>query len=73
MFTKKFWLAAAERAVKSGAQALVGLWGLDGFDIVHADLPLAAGVAGGAVVLSVLTSLVSSTVGASDDPSLVTE
>lgn len=71
MFTKSFWKQAAERAVKSAAQALIGMWTLDGFNVLHADLPLAGGVAGGAAVLSLLTSLVTSGVGQKNDPSAV--
>lgn len=72
MFTARFWRAAAERAAKSSAQALIGLWTLDvGFDILHADFRLAAGVAAGAAVLSVLTSTVSVGVGEPGTPSLL--
>ncbi len=63
MFTAKFWKATAERAVKSAAQSLIGLFTLDQFNVLNADWTLAGGVAGGAVVLSVLTSLVSAGVG----------
>lgn len=72
MFTAKFWKAAAERAAKSAAQALLGMWALDGFNVLHADFALAGGVAGGAAVLSLLTSLVSAGAGEPDSPSLVT-
>ncbi len=72
MFTAKFWKAAAERAAKSAAQALLGLWALDGFNVLHADYKLAGGVAAGAAVLSVLTSVVSAAGGEPDSPSLVT-
>jgi hypothetical protein len=71
MFTKNFWKQAAERAVKSAAQGLIGMWTLDGFNILNADLSLAGGVAAGAAVLSVLTSLVTSNTGEKDSPSAV--
>jgi hypothetical protein len=71
MWTKTFWKQSAERAVKSAAQSLLGLWALDGFNVLHADFPLAAGVAGGAAVLSVLTSIVTSGVGEKESPSAV--
>jgi hypothetical protein len=71
MWTKNFWKQAAERAVKSAAQSLLGLWALDGFNVLHADLPLAGGVAAGAAVLSLLTSMVTVGVGQVDDPSAV--
>lgn len=71
MFTSKFWKASAERATKSAAQALIGLWALDGFNALEADYGLAAGIALGAAVLSVLTSLVSLKLGGEpDSPSL---
>lgn len=71
MFTSKFWKQAFERAVKSAAQSLLGLWALDGFNVLNADLGLAGGVAAGAAVLSVLTSLVSLVGGEANSPSLV--
>jgi hypothetical protein len=71
MWTKRFWKESAERAVKSGAQALLGLWALDGFNIVDADFGIAAGTAVGAVVLSLLTSVVSLPFGEPNDPSAV--
>ncbi|AGL19485.1 holin [Actinoplanes sp. N902-109] len=71
MWTKKFWKQAGERAVKSAAQALIGLWPLDQFNVLHADVPLAAGLAVGAAVLSVLTSIVTANVGEPNDPSAV--
>ena len=71
MWTKNFWKQAAERAVKSAAQALLGLWTLDGFNVLQADLPVAGGVALGAAVLSVLTSVASLPFGEDNDPSVV--
>lgn len=71
MWTKNFWKQAVERAVKSAAQSLLGLWALDGFNVLHADFELGVGVAGGAAVLSVLTSIVTSGIGEPNDPSAV--
>jgi hypothetical protein len=61
MWTKAFWKATFERAVKSAAQAplaafLVGDVALNAFDI---DWSEAGGLALGGAVLSVLTSLAS--------------
>ncbi|TDC42126.1 hypothetical protein E1166_09085 [Micromonospora sp. KC213] len=65
-------MAAGERAAKSSAQALLILWGGDAvFNAWHADWPTAGGVAAGAAVLSVLTSIVSAAGGTPGSPSLV--
>jgi hypothetical protein len=73
MFTTKFWKQAAERAVKSAAQALLLLWAADaGFNVISADLGVAGGTAAGAAVLSLLTSVVTSGMGEKDSPSAVT-
>jgi hypothetical protein len=71
MFSASFWKQAAERAIKSAAQALIGLWIGDGFNAWTIDVKLASGVAGGAALLSVLTSIVSLPVGQQTSPSLV--
>lgn len=71
MWTTNFWKQTAERAAKSAAQALIGLWTLDGVDVLNADWRLAGGIAGGAAVLSVLTSLATAKMGEPDDPSAV--
>jgi len=73
MWTVKFWKQTAERAIKSAAQSLVGLWTLDQFNVLHADFALAFGVAGGAALLSALTSLVTVGVGEKDSPSAVSQ
>lgn len=61
MFTTLFWKDAGERAVKTAAQALLSLWlvGDLAFDLLTVDWGSALGVAAGAAVISVLTSLVS--------------
>lgn len=71
MFSTTFWKQVAERAAKSAAQALLGLWALDQFNTLNADWELAFGVATGAAVLSVLTSIVTSQMGEQDSPSAV--
>jgi hypothetical protein len=71
LFTVSFWRQAAERAAKSAAQALIGMWALDGANILHAHWDVAFGVAGGAVVLSLLTSIVTVGVGEPNSPSAV--
>lgn len=69
MRTAAFWRNAAERAVKSAAQSLLLLWAGDSaFNIINADPRMAGGIAAGAAVLSVLTSLASTAVGDSSSP-----
>lgn len=71
MWTKKFWRAAAERAVKSAVQAVIGLGILDGANLLHADWKLVGLTALGGAVLSVASSIVTSGVGQPGDPSAV--
>ncbi|MFC5230298.1 holin [Pseudonocardia zijingensis] len=64
MLTKAFWLGAADRSVKSFAQALLLLWGSDEvFNILEIDVVPALGVGAGAAALSLLTSIVSAPAG----------
>ena len=64
MSTRAFVIGAVDRAVKSFAHALLLLWGADaGFSLLNVSLPSALGFAGGAAVLSLLTSIASSKVG----------
>lgn len=74
MLTREFWVAATERAVKTAAQALAVLWviGDDGlFDLLAVDWRAALSAAGGALVASYLTSVVSAPIGPVSSPSLV--
>lgn len=72
MWTREFWLGLTERATKSAAQCLIGLWlGDDAFNLIQVDWPHALGLAAGAAVLSVLTSIVSAPIGVTGSPSLV--
>lgn len=72
LFTTKFWADTAERAVKTVAQTVLSLWlvGDQLFNIMTVDWTVTAGVAIGAGVISVLTSVVSATVTSSDSASL---
>jgi hypothetical protein len=64
VLTAAFWTGAVDRALKSFAQALILLWGADaGFNVLQIEVGPALGVAGGAAVLSLLTSIVSAPVG----------
>lgn len=55
--TGKFWIATAERAVKTGAQTAVAFLTADVTGILEVDPIQAASVVGLAVVVSVATSL----------------
>lgn len=72
MYSRTFWLAVLERALKSAAQCLIGLWiGDNALDLIHVDWPHTLGLAAGAALLSVLTSIVSAPLGEAGSPSLV--
>lgn len=63
MMDANFWTGALDRAVKSFAQALLLLWGADqGLNILDVNFVQAFGIAAGAAVLSLLTSVVSAPV-----------
>jgi hypothetical protein len=66
-----FWTGALDRALKSFAQALLLLLGADGFNLFEVELLPALGVAAGALVLSLLTSIVSAPVGEDGTTSLL--
>lgn len=64
LLTGAFWLGATDRAVKSAAQSLLLLWGSDaGLNLLSISVGHALGFAGGAALVSLLTSVVSAPVG----------
>ncbi len=70
--TKTFWLEALDRAVKSAAQSVLLLWGAaEAFDLFAADFVSVGGLALGAAVLSVLTSVVSAPMNQKGTASLI--
>lgn len=72
LFSKQFWEATGERAVKSLAQGLLatlGTAGLGTVGVLHVDWVGVLSVGAGTGILSVLTSLASVTLG-QDGPSL---
>jgi hypothetical protein len=71
MFTKTFWKQAAERAVKTAAQGAILALGGDAANVLHANVWVVLGAAGGGALLSLLTSLVTSGTGEKDSPSAV--
>ncbi len=72
MFTTRFWADTAERAVKTVAQSLLALFVVGGqvFNLLTVNWQQALGVAAGAGVISVLTSVVSAKVTSTDSASL---
>lgn len=75
MLTAAFWGAALERAAKTVAQTLLSLFlvGDLAFNLFDFAWLPALGIAAGAFVISLLTSVVSAPVGAAGTPSLVGE
>jgi hypothetical protein len=60
MFTKNFWSYAGERAIKTFAQAAIAYLGTGSVGLLSIDFVTLASLAGGAALLSLLTSVVSS-------------
>jgi hypothetical protein len=71
MFTKRFWVSASERAIKTFAQTFLAMAGAQAFNVVTADWLSLLSVSVGAAVLSYLTSIVSAEIGDRGTPSLV--
>ena len=71
--TPAFWKSAAERAIRTFAQAFLALVGATAFDVLHADWASLIGVSLGAAFLSLLTSIVASEIGDKGTPSLIEE
>jgi hypothetical protein len=71
MFTRAFWTAALERAVKTFAQTAAALIGADAIDVLEIDWASVAGVSGTAALVSVLTSIASIPLSNGNSPSLV--
>ena len=63
MFCKRFVLETLERAVKTGAQSALLIFGADQINALSADWVNVAGFALGGFVLSVLTSVASKPLG----------
>jgi len=64
MYTAAFWTGAFDRAIKSFAQMLLVLWGAsDVFNIFEVNWVQTLGIGAGALVVSLLTSIISAPVG----------
>jgi hypothetical protein len=66
MFTIKFWKDAAERAIRTAAQALLALWATDVAGVLEVDWVQAGSVAALAALTSILMSIVATGVGDKD-------
>jgi hypothetical protein len=71
MWEGKFWKGAAERAIRTAAQAVIALLSTDVAGILSVDWVQTASVAGMAAFLSVLMSIVATGVGDHESPSFV--
>lgn len=71
IFTRAFWKAATERAIKTAAQtAIVAGVGVAGFDAINGDWATIGGAALGGAILSLLTSIASDAITDGTGPSL---
>jgi hypothetical protein len=72
MWTTAFWKAAAERAFKSAAQAVILFWAVadEMFNLLDINLSETLGIAAGGFVLSILSSVASGTITSTPGPSL---
>jgi hypothetical protein len=73
MWSLAFWKGAAERAIRTAAQALLALWGTQVTGIMEVDWAQALSVAALAALSSVLMSLIATGVGDKGTPSFVDE
>lgn len=72
MWTLSFWLETFDRLIKSAAQGvLLGLGLSEGANLFEMDAMAALGFAGGAAVLSLLTSLISAPFNVKGSASLI--
>ena len=60
MFTRDFWVGAAERALKTVAQSVVAVLGVAGIGILSVDWVQTMSVAAAAGLASLLTSIADS-------------
>jgi hypothetical protein len=71
MFTKKFWRDAAERAISTAAEAVIGVIIADQVNVLTLDWQNLGGFAAGGALLSLLKALAAAkTVGSRDSASL---
>jgi len=73
MYTITFWKDAAERAIRTAAQALLALWATDISGVLEVDWTQAGSVAALAAVTSVLMSVAATGRGNPESASSVKE
>ena len=73
MTSWKFWKHSLERAIKSAGQTLVLMWGVGQFNVLDVNWLQVVGLAAGAAVLSLVTSVASAPVGEGQSPNATTE
>lgn len=72
MFTSTFWASTLERLLKTFCQSLLAILTVGpAFNVLNVSWSNALGVAAGAAILSLLTSLASVNIGPAGSPSLV--
>ena len=69
MWTREFWMATAERAVRTFAQAFAAVIVVGATGVLDADWQNALSVSALTTLLSVLTSVAASATSGSDGPS----
>lgn len=71
MWTRKFWIAAVERAVKTAAQVALAFFVVGTTDLFSVEWQAVLSGVGVAVIASLLTSIASEPFGPKESPSLV--
>ena len=71
MYTLTFWKDAAERAIRTAAQALLALWATDVSGVLAVDWVQAGSVAALAALMSLLMSVAATGTGSQDSASTI--
>ncbi len=71
MYTITFWKDAAERAIRTAAQALLALWATDVSGVLAVDWVQAGSVSALAALMSLLMSVAATGTGSQDSASTI--
>ncbi len=71
MYTLTFWKDAAERAIRTAAQALLALWATDVSGVLAVDWVQAGSVSALAALMSLLMSIAATGTGSQDSASTI--